>query len=182
MPKYMLGRPSDSSRTTPDVPVELRMKAFETMIRMQVGRPRSTACRSPTTRSGRRIRPPPTASSTGSARRITPKRISRRLHCDEVEFVDGSRERVDVVVYGTGYRISFPFFDPGFISRRQPDRAVPPGSCTRTSERLFVGLVQPLGATMPIAETQGRWIADNLRGELRAARARRDAARHRGGG
>jgi dimethylaniline monooxygenase (N-oxide forming) len=36
----------------------------------------------------------------------------------------------------------------------------------------FVALVQPLGATMPIAEAQGQWIADELRGEyVRPSRA-----------
>jgi hypothetical protein len=29
----------------------------------------------------------------------------------------------------------------------------------------FVALLQPLGATMPLAEAQGRWIASYLRGE-----------------
>jgi hypothetical protein len=29
----------------------------------------------------------------------------------------------------------------------------------------FVGLLQPLGAIMPLAEAQGQWIADYLKGE-----------------
>ena len=29
----------------------------------------------------------------------------------------------------------------------------------------FLGLLQPLGAIMPIAERQGQWLADYLRGE-----------------
>ena len=29
----------------------------------------------------------------------------------------------------------------------------------------FVALLQPLGATMPLAEAQGQWIADYLKGE-----------------
>ena len=36
-----------------------------------------------------------------------------------------------------------------------------PGSTTS----LFIALLQPLGATMPLAEAQGRWIAEYLRGE-----------------
>jgi dimethylaniline monooxygenase (N-oxide forming) len=167
MPKYMLGRPSDQFANDPDVPVELRMKAFETMIRMQVGPPEKYGLPKPDHAFGQAH---PTASDRIFDRlrhgAITPKPNIARLHRDEVEFVDGSRERVDVVVYGTGYRISFPFFDPGFISA--------PGNRIGLFRRVlhpdipsvfFVGLVQPLGATMPIAETQGRWIADNLRGD-----------------
>jgi dimethylaniline monooxygenase (N-oxide forming) len=167
MPKYMLGRPSDQFANDPDVPVQLRMKAFETMIRMHVGTPEKYGLPKPDHAFGQAH---PTASDRifDRLRRgaITPKPNIARLHRDEVEFVDGSRERVDVVVYCTGYRISFPFFDPGFISA--------PGNRIGLFRRVlhpdiaslfFVGLVQPLGATMPIAEAQGRWIADNLRGD-----------------
>ncbi|HEV7175793.1 MAG TPA: NAD(P)/FAD-dependent oxidoreductase, partial [Solirubrobacteraceae bacterium] len=31
----------------------------------------------------------------------------------------------------------------------------------------FIGLLQPLGAIMPLAEAQGRWLASYLRGEYR---------------
>ena len=63
-------------------------------------------------------------------------------------------------------RVSFPFFDPGFISA--PDNEL------RLYRRLFkpdidnlfyIALLQPLGPTTPIAEAQGRWIAAYLRGE-----------------
>jgi hypothetical protein len=31
----------------------------------------------------------------------------------------------------------------------------------------FIGLLQPIGAVMPLAEAQGRWVARYLRGEYR---------------
>ena len=73
--------------------------------------------------------------------------------------------RADVVVYCTGYRVSFPFFDPAFISAPGNDlplfrRVFDPGV-----ERLaFIGLLQPLGAIMPIAEAQSTWVCDQLSG------------------
>jgi cation diffusion facilitator CzcD-associated flavoprotein CzcO len=167
MPKYMLGRPSDQFTSDPDVPVELRMKAFETMIRMHVGTPDKYGLPKPDHAFGQAH---PTASDRILDRlqhgAIRPKPNIARLHRDEVEFVDGSRERVDIVVYCTGYRISFPFFDPGFISA--------PGNRIRLFRRVmhpdvanvfFIGLVQPFGATIPVAEAQSRWIADHLRGD-----------------
>jgi hypothetical protein len=167
MPKYMLGRPSDQIPNDPSVPAALRMKAFETMIRMTVGPPEKYGLPKPDHAFGQAH---PTASDRILERlrqgAIKPKPNIARLHRDEVEFVDGTRERVDVVVYCTGYRITFPFFDPGFVSA--PDnrillfrRVLHPD----VPNLFFAGLVQPLGATMPIAEAQGRWIADHLRGD-----------------
>ena len=43
--------------------------------------------------------------------RIHPKPDVRRLCGNRVEFVDGSEEAIDVIVYATGFRLSFPFID-----------------------------------------------------------------------
>jgi hypothetical protein len=81
-------------------------------------------------------------------------------------FADGSEVEADVVVYCTGYKVTFPFFDEDFISA--PDNDLP--LFRRVfhpdyQDVFFLALLQPLGATMPIAERQGQWIADYLRGE-----------------
>jgi dimethylaniline monooxygenase (N-oxide forming) len=168
----------------------MRMKLFETLIRLHVGTPEKYGLPKPDHPFG-------SAHPTVSGRivdrlqhgTITPKPNIARLDGDEVEFADGSRERVDVVVYCTGYKITFPFFDPDFISA--PDnrielfrRVMHPD----VPDVYFIALVQPLGATMPIAEVQGQWIADELRGEymrpsradmLRDIRAENDAMRRR---
>jgi dimethylaniline monooxygenase (N-oxide forming) len=90
----------------------------------------------------------------------------RELAGDEVVFEDGSRERVDVVIYCTGYKVSFPFFDDDFISA--PHNDLPLYRRTMHPEIdgvYFLGLAQPLGALMPLAEEQSKWIAEYLRGE-----------------
>ena len=97
---------------------------------------------------------------------VTPKPNIAALDGDTVRFVDGSEVGADLVVYCTGYRITFPFFDKGFVSA--PDNEL------SLYKRVFhpevaglssVGLVQPLGAIMPIAEAQSRWVAEYLLGE-----------------
>jgi hypothetical protein len=97
---------------------------------------------------------------------IKPKPNIARLHEHEVEFADGTRAEADLVVYCTGYKISFPFFDEDFISA--PDnhielfrRVFHP----EIADVAFVGLLQPLGAIMPLAEAQGQWLASYLKGE-----------------
>jgi thioredoxin reductase len=174
VPKYLFGRPVDQMPNDPRLPLALRMKAFELMLRLRVGRPERYGLPRPDHAFGQ-------AHPTLSGRildclrqgAITPKPNIARLDGEEVEFADGSRERVDVVVYCTGYRISFPFFDADLVSA--------PGNRIGLFRRAlhpdipnlyFVALVQPLGATMPIAEAQAQWIADELRGEYaRPARA-----------
>jgi cation diffusion facilitator CzcD-associated flavoprotein CzcO len=87
---------------------------------------------------------------------------------DSVRFVDGSVEPIDVIVWCTGYKVSFPCFDPEFLSAPDNElllyrRVFMPG----VANLFFVALLQPIGAMMPLAEAQGRWIAAYLRGEYR---------------
>jgi hypothetical protein len=98
--------------------------------------------------------------------RVTPKPNIRRLDGRFVEFSDGSRVEADVVVYCTGYKITFPFLEEEFISA--PDNRIELFRRVfhpRVPDVMFVGLLQPLGATMPLAEAQGQWLADYLKGE-----------------
>jgi hypothetical protein len=85
----------------------------------------------------------------------------------KVRFTDGREEPFDVIIWCTGYKVSFPFFDPAFLSAPDNDlplyeRMIRPG----IDNLYFVGLLQPLGAIMPIAEAQGRFIARHLAGEI----------------
>jgi dimethylaniline monooxygenase (N-oxide forming) len=82
--------------------------------------------------------------------------------------VDGSEVEAEVVIYCTGYKITFPFFDEDFISA--PDnhielfrRVFHPD----IPNVFFIGLLQPLGAIMPLAEAQGTWVGDYVVGDYR---------------
>ena len=82
-----------------------------------------------------------------------------------VRFVDGSEEEIDLVVYCTGYKITFPFFDPKVFSA--PENRLPLYRRVVSVERpglYFIGFIQPLGPIMPLAEAQCEWIADLLGG------------------
>ena len=100
-----------------------------------------------------------------------------RLEGDRVRFVDGAVEAADAIVWCTGYNVSFPFLDPAIASAPDNDlplffRVFKPG----VDDLCFVGLLQPLGAVMPLAEAQGTWIAEYLAGEYDLPD---DAAMHR---
>jgi len=100
-----------------------------------------------------------------------------RFDGDSVAFSDGSRERIDLVIYCTGYRITFPFLAEDLLSATE--NRVPLYRRVVSVEHpglYFIGLIQPLGAIMPIAERQSEWVADLLEGsvELPGAQAMRE--------
>jgi len=80
-----------------------------------------------------------------------------------VRFVDGSEEEIDLVIYCTGYKMTFPFFDPDVFAA--PDNRLPLYRRVVSVERpglYFIGFIQPLGPIMPLAEAQVEWVADLL--------------------
>ncbi len=96
---------------------------------------------------------------------VIPKPNIEQLCGDSIRFVDGSSVPAEVLIYATGYRITFPFLDPAFVAAPNNElplfkRVVHP----RHNNLFFIGLIQPLCATMPIAELQSRWIAELLTG------------------
>ena len=94
-----------------------------------------------------------------------------------VRFVDGSEEEIDLVVYCTGYKITFPFLDDGGLRRAATTGCRSTGGSSRSSSPglYFIGFIQPLGPIMPIAEAQSEWVADLLGGRGRAALGGGDA-------
>lgn len=167
VPKYVFGKPMDQLPNDPRVPWAIRRRILEGIVRMAVGRPEDYGLPKP---DHRLAEAHPTVSGRILDRiahgTITPKPNIDRLEGREVVFADGSRVQADVVVYCTGYKITFPFFDEDFISA--PDNDLPLYRRVHHPEIggvFFIGLLQPLGAVMPLSEAQSEWVAAYLRGE-----------------
>jgi len=100
--------------------------------------------------------------------RVHPRVGIERFDGDTVRFVDGGAERFDVVVFATGYRTVFPFFEPGtFDWDNALDvplylKMMPAGYPTLD----FIGLFQPIGCIWPLAELQARVVAQQILGRL----------------
>ncbi|XP_028936792.1 flavin-containing monooxygenase 5-like [Ornithorhynchus anatinus] len=82
-------------------------------------------------------------------------------------FEDGTREGpLDVVVFATGYAISFPFLE-GVIPVRENQvslyKLVFPPALEKPTLAV-IGLVQPLGIVLPLTELQCRWAARVFKG------------------
>jgi thioredoxin reductase len=166
VPKYVFGKPVDQLPNNLRVPFKIRQQIFQQLIKAFTGPPERYGLLKPNHKFGEAH---PTVSGRILDRiqhgTIVPKPNIAALEGSAVRFIDGSVVGADIVVYCTGYKITFPFFDPEFLSapdneielfRRVSHPAIP--------SLFFIGLLQPLGAIMPLAEVQGAWVGDYLRG------------------
>ena len=92
----------------------------------------------------------------------------RELRGDHVAFADDTVEHFDTIIHATGYRTSFPFLDPSVFEVRDGEanlyrRMVAP----ERPGLYFIGLVQPIGPTIPLVEVQARWLAGVVSGRIR---------------
>jgi dimethylaniline monooxygenase (N-oxide forming) len=163
--KRIDGKPVDQTLLPAWLPWRVKQKAFE-YLRRRSGDPTEVGLPQPDHKVGHAH---PTLSDQIydrlAAGAVEPKPNIREIRPESVVFEDGSEVDADLIVYCTGYSVSFPFFDPELISA--------PGNDLPLYRRVFhpdvpgvyfIGLAQPLGAIMPIAEEQGRWVADLLAG------------------
>ncbi len=166
IPKYLFGRPLDTLSPSARVPFAVRRRVQQAMLRAMVGDMERYGLPKP---DHPLLGAHPTVSDDVLSRiahgEIVPKPNIAELTERTVRLADGSEVEADVVVYCTGYKVTFPFFDPELIAAPGNDlplfrRVFHPD----IPDVFFIGLLQPLGAVMPLAELQSRWICDHLAG------------------
>ncbi len=93
--------------------------------------------------------------------RIVTKPGIDRLDGGRVRFVDGSEEKIDLIVYATGYRVSFPFIDKSYILNADGTSKLFIHTFHRELDDLFVvGLFDPAeGGMWQLADYQAQLIA-----------------------
>jgi dimethylaniline monooxygenase (N-oxide forming) len=166
IPKYLFGRPLDQISTQAGVPLKVRQAFFRTLLRVGVGDMERYGLPKP---EHGVLEAHPTISDDILSRiahgEIAPKPNIARLTERTVVFADGSEVEADIVIYCTGYRVTFPFFDEHLIAA--PDNDLPLFRRVfhpQIPNVSFVGLLQPLGAIMPLAAAQSEWVCDYLSG------------------
>ena len=169
VPKFALGRPIDEMNTPfmSRLPLPAQRLGYAVLLRLVQGKMTKYGLPKP---DHKLLSAHPTVSSDLLPRlghgEITVKPNIERFEGGKVRFTDGSEEEIDVVVYCTGYKITFPFLDPALISTEDNRvalyrRVVPPD----VPGLYIIGLLQPLGAIMPLAEAQSEWVADLIEGK-----------------
>jgi dimethylaniline monooxygenase (N-oxide forming) len=185
LPKYMNGKPIDEVSSAFFSRLPLSVRRFFAMRGLEIAAGDMTTYGLPKP-DHKLFEAHPTVSSEllprlGHGDIAVKPNIDRFAGGRAVRFVDGSEEEIDLVVYCTGYKITFPFFDPKVLSA--PDNRLPLYRRVVSVERpgiYFLGFIQPLGPIMPLAEAQAEWIADLLSGRTalpRAGEMKREIAR-----
>ena len=170
LPKYLKGVPTDelASDLVTRLPLPLLRAFYKRTLKTAVGLPTDYGLPEP---DHKLVEAHPTISSD-LLPRIGHGDIAVKPNIAEFEggrtirFDDGSREEIDLAIYCTGYKITFPFFDPDLLAA--PENRIPLYRRVVHPELpglYFIGLIQPLGAIMPIAEAQSEWVADLLEGK-----------------
>jgi cation diffusion facilitator CzcD-associated flavoprotein CzcO len=100
---------------------------------------------------------------------VRPRRGIDRFDGDVVHFSDGSAESFDSIIWATGYRFGYPFFDDtvmgeGFFDSPQLYLSM---MHPKIENLFFIGLFQPIGCIWRLADHQARIAALQINGALK---------------
>ncbi len=162
VPKYFAGTPADKFyKTSPYIPFAWQRKFMQVMQPLTAGRPTDYGLPEP---NHKFFEAHPTQSvelplRLGSGD-LRAKGDIERWDGPTVHFADGTAEDFDVVIHATGYNITFPFFDPDFLSApenhiRLYKRIFKPGM----DDVAFIGFAQATPTLFPFVECQTRLVA-----------------------
>jgi hypothetical protein len=176
IPKYAFGRPIDQVGEVGlrlRLPLSVRRALNELILRAVVGKPQQYGLPRP---DHRLLESHPIVNSRvlPAIRRgeLRPKPDVVELNGREVHFKDGTSEPIDLIVFATGYQVTFPFLEP--IHLNSPDGR--PDFYLHvfhpTYDDLFIlGMIQPDSGVWPLMDLQAKAAAGCIRdegGKLRA--------------
>ena len=170
IPKYLFGIPTDHISKPPLAffPLEIQRLSLKTALLLNSGNQENYGVPIP---KRPLLTEHPTISQDFLSKvghgKIKVKGNIKRFNQKEVIFENDDVEEFDTIIFATGYQISFPFFDKNFISIKDNDvsfyhKVV----STEHANLFFIGLLQPLGAIMPLAEIQAKWVSKLLNKEV----------------
>lgn len=118
--------------------------------------------------------------------KVTPRRGIEEVDGNRIGFADGSSAVFDTIIWATGFRTRFPFFEDGFPAWRDTGE-VPLYLKMMPADRadlFFIGLIQPVGCIWALADIQASLAAREIAGRWRrphdiASRIAREADRGR---
>lgn len=168
LPKYAFGVPIDhfTSPLSAKIPTFIQQLFFKLILRLTRGDQAKLGIPRP---AHDLLQAHPTVSeelpSLVGHGRVEMRPDIDKLDGDGVIFKDGRRDPVDAIIWCTGYDIRFPFLAPELMQADHNEVRLYRHVVHPDHPGLyFIGLVQVLGAVMPVAEAQSEWIAQVLLG------------------
>jgi cation diffusion facilitator CzcD-associated flavoprotein CzcO len=181
IPKYIFGKPTDQVNEISvrmRVPLPIRRFVNGLLLKMTVGNPQRFGLPKP---DHKLLESHPIVNSqmlyyVGHGD-ITPKPDIRELCGDRVRFKDGSEEPIDLIIYATGFRISFPFIDRKHLNWGNDGPRLFMHVFHPKYDNLFVaGLIQPDSGQFWITDYQCQLVAKFIHAQQHD-RARAEAFR-----
>jgi cation diffusion facilitator CzcD-associated flavoprotein CzcO len=168
IPKYLAGKPADKKVMPPWVPPALARAIAQYLVVRAVGRMEDYGLPKP---DHGPLMAHPTVSGEFLTRvgsgDIKIKPGIRAFEGSRVRFTDDSSAEIDVIIYATGYKTSFPFFkQPEFLPA--PDNSFPLWKRMmqpRVKNLFFMGLAQPLPTLVNLPEQQSKLCVAYLTGQ-----------------
>ncbi len=168
LPKFLHGKPIDACGERWlrwRVPLWLRRIVSKVLVRFAIGAPQQYGLPKP---DHKLFETHPIINSemlyqVGHGR-IVPKPDVAELCGERVRFADGSEEPIDVIVYATGFRISFPFIDQRHLNWRDGRPELFLNVFHPERDNLFIaGLIQPDSGQWGLVDYQAQLIGRYLR-------------------
>ncbi|MBR9923348.1 MAG: NAD(P)-binding domain-containing protein [Bacteroidetes bacterium] len=169
IPKFMMGKPTDTyNKLLVKLPKFIRGPIQKMSLRLNVGDYRKYGMENPDY-SITSCHPTLNSELLYKIRhgKVFPRKGIKNISGKEVEFADGTKEKYDVILAATGYKITFPFFDESmpdlgnenrielWLRMMHPDHP----------NLFFIGLVQPQGCIWPLSDLQARLAAKAITGK-----------------
>ncbi|TGM58446.1 flavin-containing monooxygenase [Leptospira adleri] len=169
-PKFLFGMPSDVfAATTPSwIPAKIKQFALTKLLHILQGPYKNYGLPENTTLA---LSHHPTLNSDLldfiRHGRIKPRPAIKALHGKEVEFVNGVRERFDIICACTGFWTTFPFFDKSFIDFQYVEKIPLFRKMMHNDYKnlYFIGLFQPVGCIWPMADYQAKLACMEILGK-----------------
>ena len=167
IPKFLLGVPVDQlNNGVGFIPKWIRNAVFRLLLKITVGNHKNYGMQKP---DHEFLKSHPVVNSELlyfiKHGKIFPKVDIKELSGNKVHFTDGSSEEVDVIIAATGYKITFPFFDPSLVDFSKGYIPLYKRVFHHEYDNLFfIGLIQPMGCIWPLSDAHAQLVANKIVG------------------